>query len=295
MARRRRESARRTARVAAAVVALVAGAASARAGGAAHTKGASATRGAAAPAAGGAGHTKGASAARGAAAPAGHVVDRDNDGVVVDWTRGMIVARAAAAADLRARSPQVARVGAERRARARAREALRRRAGKLRLADGGRAGRALARRRARDVLHRALQHSLDVGVDYGSDGSVVMREGLPLEAVRAAVWRAPAPPPGAPGSVTAVVVDAGGVLHRPRLGIALSAGSVRYRGPVVYRYGSAGDGRLGARVLRARARRLSHGALVLSGEHGNPFPPARLSAARNCGALVVILIEKAHR
>src|SRR5687767_10233649 len=53
----------------------------------------------------------------------------------VDWTRGLLVATGAAAGDLRAPSPEVARVKAERQARDAARTRLRRAARDLHLAD----------------------------------------------------------------------------------------------------------------------------------------------------------------
>jgi len=214
----------------------------------------------------------------------------------IDWTRGLIVETGAAAGELRAPSPAVARVAALRRARQAARARLHKAAVGLSLAEGA----PVSERVAADAslaarLDSAVQRTLDLDVDYSSDGSVVLSVGLPLEAVRGALAGATAPPgkQGA-GAPSAIIVDASGALKGPVLGLALAAGTERYAGPTVF-YASARaaarDPRLGPRKLRARAARRDGGLLWLAGGNG-ALEPAALASAREAGALVVVLLPK---
>ena len=96
-------------------------------------------------------------------------------GVTVDWQRGVLEASASAAADLYAASVDVARLKAERLARARAEERLRRAVAALQsdarlTARLGSAGPA-----ALDVRSAEVRF-----IDYGSNGSVVLRLSLAL-------------------------------------------------------------------------------------------------------------------
>jgi hypothetical protein len=112
-------------------------------------------------------------------------------GVTVDWQRGVLEASASAAADLYAASVDVARLKAERLARARAEERLRRALAALR---------SDARLSAR--LGTASVAGLDVRsaqvrfIDYGSNGSVVLRLSLPLTAPPAAAAKPAGPASG---------------------------------------------------------------------------------------------------
>lgn len=98
-------------------------------------------------------------------------------GVTVDWQRGVLEASASAAADLYAASVEVARLKAERLARTRAEERLRRALTALRsdarlvarLGPSGPAG--------LDIRSAELRL-----IEYGSNGSVVLRLSLPLVA-----------------------------------------------------------------------------------------------------------------
>lgn len=106
-------------------------------------------------------------------------------GASVDWQRGVLEASASAAADLYAASVEVARLKAERLARARAEERLRRALAALRsdarlVARVGPAGVG-----ALDVRSAQVRF-----IDYGSNGSVVLRLSLPLSATPAAPAKA---------------------------------------------------------------------------------------------------------
>src|SRR5688572_33135430 len=96
----------------------------------------------------------------------GAVVRELGQGARIDWTRGLVVARGAAAADLRAPSPQVARLAAERRARAAAQARLRALARELKMADGRSLAAALRKDKAAAArFERAVARSLDLAVD----------------------------------------------------------------------------------------------------------------------------------
>jgi hypothetical protein len=219
----------------------------------------------------------------------------------IDWTRGLVIETGAAAGDLRAPSPGVARVAAEREARQAARARLAKRAAKISLASGGRvSARAGADEEVARRLARAVERSVDLSVEYASDGSVVLVSGLPLEAIRLAVEGAVGPPVAdEPRRPTALVVDATGALKKPLLGIELAAGAERYAGPTIfYRAEKAAlrDPRVGDRPAHARAKRFQKGKLWLArgksgGRKGGPMPKT-LANARESGALVVILLPK---
>lgn len=223
----------------------------------------------------------------------GAVVTSLGPGAEVDWTRGLLIATGAAAGDLRAPSPELARLKAERQARDAAREELRRLARDLNLADGRELGAALEGE-AKARFERALEAVVDERVEHASDGSVVLAAALPLEAARAALSGA-SPPAGAGGErgPTAIVVDAGRHLKRPALGVKLAAGSERYAGPTVFatRSEAVGPDRLGERPVRAKATSYRGGALHLAGDDA----AAQLAGARAAGALVVVELPAQRR
>jgi hypothetical protein len=241
-------------------------------------------------------------AAAAAAPRAQPVIVPVDDGAAIDWTRGLITAVGAAPGDIRAPSPELARVGAERRARVQARERLQAAARALRLHGDDRLVGAIADADAAVAgrLSAAVARALDLAVDYGSDGSVVLTAGLPLEAVRQAVQgtaardvtaaEAPAAPTTAPTAApTAVIVDARGVLDAPALGVRLRAGTYEYAGPTVFHgaaAAAAADARRGPRPTRARAQALRDGRLVVD------LPPGALAAANSARALVIVIIGK---
>ena len=150
-------------------------------------------------------------------------------------------------------------------------------------------------------------------MDYGSDGSVVLTAGLPLEAVRQAVRPGAAvdamalDPSGqpaqqsAPGAarkaarrsapdtarITAVIVDARGVLDAPVLGLGLIAGAHAYDGPTVFHGGvAAADARRGARPVRTRATALRDGRLVVD------LSARDLAVANAAQALVIVVLRR---
>jgi hypothetical protein len=209
---------------------------------------------------------------------------------VIDWTRGSIIARGAASASPRAPSAAVARVGAERSARQAARAELRRRVDALAWAAGTTVGAAAAAGTVeRQRLDAVLEASRAVQVTYGTDGSAVVLESVPLEAVRVALT-GPAPPPTSFGAdaPTAILIVAP-KKSQPTLGLAVVSGSARYVGPTVFHRtarAAAADPRVGARVLRGVAAALDAGALSL----GDGIDETALAAARDSGALVVVVL-----
>ena len=228
--------------------------------------------------------------------PKGSVVE-GNAALSIDWTRGLIVARGAATGELRAPSPAVARVKAVRRARAQAREQLLERARTLsihgkRVADHAEADEDVAAR-----LSQAVNESLDVAVNYGSDGSVVLTVGLALEAVRLAVQGVPGAPTSPDQGPTAIVVDARRVLSSPILGIELARGDARYAGPTVFyrdRARAAKDPRAGKRIVRVTADSGEGRRLILSAKLSAKNTPTSdmLRSAAKAGPLVIIVIGK---
>lgn len=223
--------------------------------------------------------------------PSGHVVTGTAPDVI-DWTRGLAIARGAATASPRAPSAAVARIGAERSAREAARAALRQRVDALPLGDGRTVGAAVASdQAARARLGAALEASRADQVVYGTDGSVVVREAVPLEAVRIAIAGAAAPPAWSEDAPTAVVIDVPAGLEGPALGLAVGAGAARYHGPTIFYKSSKvalEDARLGARVIRARARQVQDGVLEVGGDGG--LNPAEVTSLRDAGALVVLVL-----
>ena len=221
-------------------------------------------------------------------------------GGAIDWTRGLVIATGAAPGDIRAPSPDLARVGAERRARAQAQERLLATARALRMDERLVGERADGDAAVAGRLAAAVARALDLTVDYGSDGSVVLTAGLPLEAVRQAVQPdAPvdAVVEAAPGSSakpaaqapTAIIVDARGVLEAPVLGLGLVTGGHEHVGPAVFHGGAAAaaaDARRGARAARTRATALRDGRLVVD------LPGAELAAANAARALVIVIIGR---
>jgi len=211
-----------------------------------------------------------------------HVTQTLSERGSVDWTRGVVLAVGAAAADLQAPSPTVARIRAERVARQRARAGLAEHARALPYAGADTADTVGLRldsdEAARGRFQRAVERALDEDVAYGSDGSVVVTLALPVEAVRVAVVGPGAPPTG--DGPTAVVVDARGVLMQPAVGVRVGD----YGGPVVFhRNGKAAgrDARAGSQIVRVKANAFTDGALAVDGATDWPSAP-----------LLVVLVGK---
>ena len=161
------------------------------------------------------------------AAPTGDALIQESKGVVVDWRRGILIAHAGAAGDLRMPSAEIARAGAQRRAgdagRARLGEALR----SLPLGGGRKLDAA--------SIDRALQRAQPKRIEYQSNGGVLLDLELPFGA-----WNDPVPtPPGhdagalAAGAAPSVALrlTEGSLAAEPTLLIGeteVTFGSVRY-------------------------------------------------------------------
>ena len=161
------------------------------------------------------------------------------DGVTIDWRAGTLSASGGAAADLRMPSVDLARPGAERRARAAAIGKLRGALAELPLGGG--------QRLDPDRIDRALAHARAADVQYQSNGGAVIR----ME-VGFADWLAA---PGAPAIALSV--------HEAHLGAAPTAvvgGQEISIGAATYHLGAPPAG------AAARAARLDHtGRLVVDG------------------------------
>ncbi|HVR62632.1 MAG TPA: hypothetical protein VMU50_12085, partial [Polyangia bacterium] len=189
--------------------------------------------------------------------------------VTIDWAAGTVAAQAGAAADLRMPSADLARPGAERRARAVALDRLRAALGTLPL--GG------DRTLSPEAVERALGRARTVSVDYQSNGGVLLRvevrfaDWLAIPVSEAAT--ATAPPPAAAITVPAAHLAASPVARVGKQEVVVGAAT--------YRLGSAPSS---ARAIAARADRA--GRLSMAGD-------ARL-AEKLAGALVVIYVERVN-
>lgn len=190
-------------------------------------------------------------------------------GVTIDWAAGTVVAQAGAAADLRLPSADLARPGAERRARAAAAEKLRTALGTLPL--GG------DRTLPAEAVERALSRARAVGVDYQSNGGVLLRLEVRfadwLPAAPAADGAAAPPPPAAALAVASAHLAASPVAKVGKQEVVVGAAT--------YRLGSPPSA---ARAIAAKADRA--GRLSVAGD-------ARL-AEKLAGAVVVIYVERVN-
>ena len=201
-------------------------------------------------------------------------------GATVNWSDGLIVARAGAAADLRAPTASIARIKAERTARRVAGEKALAAAASVALRPGLVADPKSAawKSLATDLVTRSIV--------YTSDGSAIVEVGLPIESVRRAVARPDLAPPKRADGPTALVVDATGVSVAPVIGLTITAGDESYAGPVLYFKKSAPRQRTGSRATRLKASSHQRGALELG-----KSAASSLAAARSAGAPVFVLIK----
>ena len=130
----------------------------------------------------------------------------------VDWEKGTITASAVGVADLRAPSPNIASVSAERHARQQAAAELEKTVRDLPLAAGAKLG---------DELH-ALIDGTASHIERQSDGSVKLSIALSLATVSSLAAGIPAPESGA----DAVYVDARLLDLQPALGYRVKGGGV---------------------------------------------------------------------
>ncbi len=181
----------------------------------------------------------------------------------VDWSAGSVSVRAVGVADLRLPSVAIARVAAERRARAHAESELRQAVRALPVAGGGTVGKAAGADAELGKTLDAVLASAEVQLDYQSDGSVIARASLPLARVSAMLHGAPAPPEDAAGdAATVVVVDSRKPKIAPAVGWRVSVGgTVRW---VPFHFVEAGDARARPPSLQARATSVKHGVVALA-------------------------------
>ena len=198
-------------------------------------------------------------------------------GAEVDWSAGTVTASAGAAADMRMPSPEAARPGAERRARAAAVE-------KLRAALRALPVRGIERLGAKQV-EAALGRASTTRIEYQSNGGVVLWVGVRFNELTGSTPSGgfgtdspPHQPAGASSATTASLVLAVGAMRlelAPWLvvgGQEIVAGNVRYQqGPPP--------------ADSINARRDDKGRLVLSASAGPTLD-------RLAGGPVVIYLEK---
>lgn len=142
----------------------------------------------------------------------------------IDWQRGLLVARAAVPGDLGAPSREMARIKAERQARARCRAALFVAMQSVPLAPGLSA----------EPLSEESLPLLPLATDYGMDGSVVIEMAMPLDALRTLYAAAdPIVAPGASGPEV-LLIDARGLRLARAVGYELGDGDSSYRGPSLF-------------------------------------------------------------
>jgi hypothetical protein len=200
----------------------------------------------------------------------------------VDWQKGLLVARGAAAADLRAPSPDIARVAAERAARGDLEKRLRAALRGLPIAGGGTVGgRADKDARAKAALDEIVEGTLPERTLH-SDGSVTVQVTVPLRRVVESVLGAAAE---TEERATLLLVDARKVKARPALGWRVRAGDVTRAAPTYFAGEAPAEAGAGE-ALRARATAARDGVLVVD------LPGAKLADAR--GLWVVVVTGGAH-
>ncbi len=232
---------------------------------------------------------------RTANANAKHVIAKPRPSVLVDWTRGVITAKAAAVADLYAPSIGIARVGANHRAQAVARTRLKQVALSLRIAAGETVADTIGRRKqGESVLAAAIDNAKPKDIGYSSDGSVQVQLQLPLETIRRSLIPRVVVSPQivASSGPSALVIDAREFVREPRLHLSVAAGNVEYAGPTVFYYSTADakkDPRAGKKVMSYVALGYKKGRLFLSEKDGKA---AKLASAPTTGPLILIVISK---
>lgn len=182
----------------------------------------------------------------------------------MDWVTGTITAEGGAAADFRLPSAEVARPGAERRARAAARAKLRAALAVLPLGGG--------RTLDADEIERALGQARDAAVEYQSNGGAVVRLEMSFGA-----WSRPPDGGGPTEPAVVLAVRSMALKAAPAVVVgekAVFVAAARYRSGVPP-----------ADVHALRARSDGKGRLVLEGEAGRDL----------AGASVLIYVEEVLR
>lgn len=148
----------------------------------------------------------------------------------VDWQRGLLIARGIGVGDLRSPSRKLARVKAERQAKTRCKKALLAEVGSIRSAAGKKAS-ALAKA---EELQGLADSILPLTTDYGTDGSVVVEMGLPLDALRTLLHGPDPLQSEVLEGPSLIVIDARALPVKPALGYSLDDGNQNYRGPTLF-------------------------------------------------------------
>lgn len=192
----------------------------------------------------------------------------------IDWQRGLLVARTAVPGDLGAPNREMARIKAERQARARCRATLR-----VALKDVPTAPGLKASALPDDALPL-----LSLATDYGMDGSVVIEMALPLDALRTLYGAGdPLVGPDAAGPA-ALIIDARRLPLKRAVGYAIGDGDVSYRGPSLFfadEDTARQDGRIGKSVKILVASSAKAGTIRV--------PSGALKGLLDAQPLVVIL------
>ncbi len=175
----------------------------------------------------------------------------------VDWERGLLVATAAAPADLRSPTTQLARVKAERIAIKRCSALLRKAASSLPMASGKTAGASLG-----ETLVSAEIGLIPLKTDQGSDGSVVVTMALPIDRLR--TLHVGADRPAKAAQATPILVDARSLKIAPTIGVGVEVEGAVYHGPVLFfRDETSARALLGNAVHAVRAKSAKLGVLRL--------------------------------
>ena len=187
----------------------------------------------------------------------------------IDWERGLLIATAAAPADLRSPTTELARVKAERVATKRCSALLREAAAGLPMASGKTVGAALG-----DSLAGASIGLISLTTDHGSDGSVVVTMALPIDRLRTLRFGADSPVLESPGSDStagenaALFIDARTSKLVPSVGLGVKLGTVTYRGPVLFfsdEVAARSGAKLGKDTQLQKAKGLKAGVVNLRG------------------------------
>jgi hypothetical protein len=141
---------------------------------------------------------------------------RADDAAIVDWARGLVIARGVGLADRHAPSPAVARGTSRRGAEAAARATIAKRLPQLPLAGGGTVADKLGEATVKARLDRAVAAAIVLDASPETDGSWRVELAVPIEAVRQALAGPRRLDAGGDGGPPAIVVD--GVSAAPAIG-----------------------------------------------------------------------------
>ncbi len=141
---------------------------------------------------------------------------RASAGVTIDWAKGLVTADAVGIADRHAPSPAAARGPSRRVAEEAAKVQIAAALRSLPLASGGVVADQAADRTVKDRIARAVSASIAVDADPQTDGAWRVTLGVPLEAIREAIYGRRTLPADGDSAPQVVVVT--GVSAKPSLG-----------------------------------------------------------------------------